>query len=120
MHAFLRHLKAFFRSFFRGLITILSGNGLDWFPIKKSIKTYDKSRFKRDSRASINVAILCLSQGIAFASIADLPIYYGILCASIAPIIAPIFSHSRHTILGPTNATSLMVFLLFHETLLRC
>lgn len=108
-----RHLKAFFRDLFHGILRILSGNGLDWFPVRKSIRTYEIGRFKRDSRASINVAILCLSQGIAFASIAGLPIYYGILCASIAPIIAPLFSNSRHTILGPTNATALMVFSFF-------
>ncbi len=113
MHSFLRHLKAFFRNLNKDIFTVLSGNGLDWFPVRHSIRTYDKEKFQSDSRASINVAILCLSQGIAFAAIADLPIYFGILCASIAPIIAPIFSHSRHTILGPTNATSLLVFSFF-------
>ncbi len=113
MHPYLRHLKAFVKKLLRSISIILSGNGLDWFPARKSLRTYDMGRFKRDSRASINVSILCLSQGIAFASIADLPIHYGILCAAIAPIIAPLFSHSRHTILGPTNATSLMVFSFF-------
>ena len=113
MHFYFRHLKAFIRKLIHSIAIIIAGNGLDGFPARKSIRTYEIGRFKRDSRASINVAILCLSQGIAFAAIADLPIYYGILCASIAPIIAPLFSHSRHTILGPTNATSLMIFSFF-------
>jgi len=113
MHSAFRHIKAFFRELIHGILRILAGNGLDWFPVRKSVRTYEIGRFKRDSRASLNVAILCLSQGIAFAAIANLPIYYGILCASIAPIVAPLFSHSRHTILGPTNATALMVFSFF-------
>jgi len=109
----IRHIKAFFRNFLQTILRILSGNGLDWFPARHSLRTYERGRFQRDSRASINVAILCLSQGIAFAAIADLPIHYGILCASIAPIVAPLFSKSRHTILGPTNATALLVFSFF-------
>ncbi len=109
----MRKVKSTFRKILKSTLNILSGNGLDWFPARKSIRTYDIGRFKRDSRASLNVSILSLSQGIAFASIADLPIYYGILCAAIAPIIAPLFSHSRHTILGPTNATALLVFSFF-------
>ena len=113
MHASARHIKSFFRKLIHGILNLLSGNGLDWFPVRKSIRTYEIGRFKRDSRASVNVAILCLSQGIAFAAIAGLPIYYGILCASIAPIVAPLFSNSRHTILGPTNATALMIFSFF-------
>ncbi|NWK56480.1 SulP family inorganic anion transporter [Verrucomicrobiaceae bacterium N1E253] len=115
-----RHAKAVFRAFFSTVLRILSGNGLDWFPIRHELRSYSRDKLQHDSRASINVAILCLSQGIAFAAIADLPIYYGILCASFAPIVAPFFSHSRHTILGPTNATAFMVFSFFaasHGTL---
>ena len=109
----MRHLKAFFRNLLNGILRILSGNGLDWFPVRKSLSGYSTDHFHHDARASVNVAILSLSQGIAFAAIADLPIYYGILCASIAPIIAPLFAHSRYTILGPTNATAFMVFSFF-------
>jgi len=109
----MRQLKAFLRNLFHGTLRILSGNGLDWFPIRKDLIGYNADHFHHDARASVNVAILCLSQGIAFAAIADLPIYYGILCASIAPIIAPFFAQSRYTILGPTNATAFMVFSFF-------
>ena len=109
----MRHLKAFLRNLLNGTLRILSGNGLDWFPVRKSLSGYSTDHFHHDARASVNVAILSLSQGIAFAAIADLPIYYGILCASIAPIIAPLFAHSRYTILGPTNATAFMVFSFF-------
>lgn len=106
-------LIAYLRTFLSSMLRILSGNGLDWLPIRKELSHYNGDKFHHDARASLNVAILCLSQGIAFAAIADLPIYYGILCASFAPIVAPLFSHSRHTILGPTNATAFMVFSFF-------
>jgi SulP family sulfate permease len=109
----MRQLKAFLRNLLNGTLRILSGNGLDWFPIRKDLTGYKPDHFHHDAWASVNVAILCLSQGIAFAAIADLPIYYGILCASIAPIIAPFFAQSRYTILGPTNATAFMVFSFF-------
>jgi len=109
----MRQLKAFFRSLTRGIFRIFFDNGLDWFPIRKDVSTYKGPFFQHDARASLNVAILCLSQGIAFAAIAGLPIYYGILCASIAPIVAPFFAHTRYTILGPTNATAFMVFSFF-------
>ena len=50
---------------------------------------------------------------MAYAAIAELPIYYGIISSIIASLVAPIFTSSRHTILGPTNATSLMVLTFF-------
>ncbi len=48
---------------------------------------------------------------MACAKIAGLPVEAaGILCAAIGSILGPLFAHSRHTNLGPTNATALMVF----------
>ena len=47
---------------------------------------------------------------MAYATIAGLPIVNGILCSAIAALISPFFASSRHTILGPTNATSFMLF----------
>ncbi|MCP5535056.1 MAG: SulP family inorganic anion transporter [Akkermansiaceae bacterium] len=109
----MRHFKSTMRKVRRETFRILSGNGLDWFPIRKSIKTYNREKFGYDIKAALNVALLALPQGMAYAAIAELPIYYGILCSAMAAIVAPIFSSSRHTILGPTNATSFMVFSFF-------
>lgn len=109
----LSDLKKIIHTAILTILRFLKGNGLDWFPIRDSFKQTNRATLSADLRAALNVSILCISQGIAFAVIADLPIHYGILCAAIAPIVAPVFSHSRHTILGPTNATSLMVFSFF-------
>jgi SulP family sulfate permease len=59
------------------------------------------------------VALLAIPQGIAYAAIAELPISFGIICSAVASIVAPLFAGSRHTILGPTNATAFMLFSFF-------
>ena len=108
-----RQLKAFLRNLSKGTVRILSGNGLDWLPIRGPLKRYNSEKFGYDIKAGLNVALLALPQGMAYAAIAELPIYYGIICSAIAAIVAPIFAASRHTILGPTNATSFMIFSFF-------
>ena len=50
---------------------------------------------------------------MAYAAIAGLPIYYGILAAAIASIVGPLFASSQHTIQGPSNSTAFMVFSFF-------
>ena len=91
-------------------------NTVDIFPVRHAIKDYKKSEIKYDFKAALNVALLTIPQGMAYAAIAELPIYFGIVSAAIASIVAPLFSSSRHTILGPTNATALMVFTFFAST----
>lgn len=108
-----RQFKAFLRNLSASTLRILAGNGLDWLPIRRSLKTYNGEKFRYDIKAGLNVALLALPQGMAYAAIAELPIYYGIICSAIAAIVAPVFAASRHTILGPTNATSFMIFSFF-------
>jgi SulP family sulfate permease len=57
--------------------------------------------------------MLAIPQGMAYALIAGLPLHYGITCSAIAALIGPMLSSSRHTILGPTNATAFMIFSYF-------
>ena len=101
------------RSAYRGFQQWVSENPLQLIPFRHTIRKYQKKWFKADLRASSNVALLAVPQGMAYAAIAELPILYGIICSAIAAIVAPFFAGSRHTILGPTNATSLMVFSFF-------
>ena len=102
-----KKLRKGFRSFFLE-------NGLNPLPIRHELKGYAGSgAFSYDLRAGLNVALLALPQGMAYAAIAELPIIYGITCSAVAALVAPLFSGSRHTILGPTNATSLMIFSFF-------
>ncbi|MEO0018756.1 MAG: hypothetical protein RLZZ522_2039 [Verrucomicrobiota bacterium] len=82
-------------------------------PFTAALKTYTLSKLGRDLRAAANVTMLALPQSIAFATIAGLPIIFGILCAALAAMVAPLFAGSRHTIMGPTNATAFMLFSFF-------
>jgi SulP family sulfate permease len=88
-------------------------NHLHYFPLRRSLKGYDRETAAKDLRAGINVALLAFPQGMAYAAIAGLPIQYGIYASAIAAILGPILSGSRFVILGPTNATSVLVFASF-------
>jgi len=82
-------------------------------PFVKDLRHYNLRKFRQDARAAANVTVLAIAQGIAFAAIAGLPVVYGIISTGVAAFVAPLFAGSRHTILGPTNATALMVFSFF-------
>ncbi len=94
------------RDFFR------EGN-VNFAAVVGPIRRYNLRKFRADIGAAPNVALLAVPQGMAFAAIAELPISYGIVCSAIASIVAPLFAGSRHTILGPTNATAFMLFSFF-------
>ncbi len=82
-------------------------------PFTRDLKHYSVVKFRADSWAAANVTVLALAQGIAFAAIAGLPVVYGIVSTAVAAFVAPLFAGSRHTILGPTNATAFMLFSFF-------
>src|SRR5690606_14196403 len=86
---------------------------LDPLPALKSLRRYSKEKFKSDFKAASNVSLLDIPQGMAYAAIAELPIVFGIACSAAASMTAPLFAGSRHTILGPTNATAFMLFGFF-------
>lgn len=79
-------------------------------PCIPSIRHYNLEKLCADLRAGANVTLLAVAQAIAFAAIAGLPVVYGVLCTGVAALVAPLFSSSRHTIMGPTNATAFMLF----------
>lgn len=82
----------------------------DFFPLRHQFQSLSPRTLGADTKAAVNVALLAVPQGMAYATIAGLPIVNGILCSAIAALVAPLFASSRHTILGPTNATSFMLF----------
>lgn len=82
-------------------------------PFAKDLRNYDLLKFRHDAWAAANVTVLAIAQGIAFAAIAGLPVVYGIISTAVAAFVAPLFAGSRHTILGPTNATAFMLFSFF-------
>jgi len=81
-------------------------NQLDFFPLRKHVRGYNRAAAGGDFRAGLNVALLAFPQGMAYALIAGLPIQYGIYGSAVAAIVASFFAGSRFITLGPTNATS--------------
>lgn len=86
---------------------------VDVFPLRKTLRGYSSTIAASDLRAGFNVALLAFPQGIAYAAIAGLPIQYGIFGSAVAAILGPLVSGSRFVVLGPTNATAVLVFASF-------
>lgn len=105
----MRKARAVVRSLLSQVSAFALSRRLDPLPLRGDLRSYSLGKLGRDTRASVNVALLAFPQGMAFAAIAELPILYGIVTGAIAAIVAPLFTGSRHTILGPTNATALII-----------
>ncbi len=101
------------RRILRRTTEFFRGGKLDPFPIIHTLRKYNGEKFRADGKAALNVSLLDIPQGIAYAAIAELPIVFGIACSAAASLVAPLFAGSRHTILGPTNATAFMLFGFF-------
>lgn len=102
----LKHLKQL-------LQYVRTNNHLRYFPLRSSLSGYNANKATSDLRAGLNVALLAFPQGMAYAAIAGLPIQYGIFGSAVAALLGPILSGSRFIVLGPTNATSVLVFASF-------
>ena len=92
-------------------VKFLLENPLEFFPLRRALTRYNSRKLRADVFAGINVALLAIPQSMAFALIAGLDnVAYGITCNAVACLVGPWFASSRLTSLGPTNATSLMIF----------
>ncbi|MCB1243731.1 MAG: SulP family inorganic anion transporter [Akkermansiaceae bacterium] len=105
----MRKTRVLLQSLLAKLSALSPTRRLDPLPLRNDLRSYNGSKFAKDARAATNVALLAFPQGMAFAAIAELPILYGIVTGAVASVIAPLFTGSRHTILGPTNATALII-----------
>lgn len=88
-------------------------NPLDPFPLRRTLIGYNTVKARADFRAGVSVALLGFCQGMAFASMAGLPLAYGVMCSAVAALVGPWLASSRHTVLGPTNGTAFMIFSFF-------
>lgn len=62
-----------------------------------------------DAGAAVVVLFLAIPQGLAYATIAGLPPAAGLYAAALPAVIGSLFRSSKHVIVGPTNALSLLV-----------
>lgn len=88
-------------------------SGLELFPIWRTLKAYRREEARADAKASVNVALLDFPQGMAYALIAGLPVQAGLVCSALSSLVGPLFASSRHIMLGPTNATAVMLLSTF-------
>ena len=78
-------------------------------PILKWLPNYKKKNLYYDFFAGINVGILLIPQGMAYALIAGLPPIYGLYAALTPQIVYAILGTSRQLSVGPVAIDSLIV-----------
>lgn len=91
----------------------IHSNTLDLFPLRKTLKGYNREKLRGDTQAGLNAALLAFPQGIAYAMIGGLPVQYGIYGATIAALLGTFFGRTPFVMLGPTNATAVMLMSSF-------
>ena len=79
------------------------------FPLFKRLKGYKFADFAHDLKAGINVSLLDFPQSMAYAMIAGLPIQFGVHASALGSIITPFFASSRFLMIGPSNATAVLL-----------
>lgn len=80
------------------------------FPFFADLRRYHAAALRADGRSALAVMLLALPQALAFATIAGVPLVYGVMSSAVAAMVSPLFASSRFTVVGPSNATSLMLF----------
>lgn len=82
---------------------------LDFFPGRRLFRKPPKATLAADARAGVNVALLAFPQSIAYSLIAGLPPQFGLMSSAVGSATGPFFSGSRFIVLGPTNATAILM-----------
>lgn len=82
---------------------------LDWFPGRRLAHKPARPTQTADVRAGLNVALLAFPQSIAYSLIAGVAPLAGLISSATAAIVGPLFSGTRFVVLGPTNATAILL-----------
>jgi SulP family sulfate permease len=80
----------------------------DWLfrlvPAFDSLRTYSLRSLRLDLIAGLTVAAVAVPQAMAYASIAQLPVQYGLYTAIVMTAVGALLDSSKQLINGPTNA----------------
>ncbi len=100
----------------RGFRRFFLDGAVEPIPLIHSVKGYNGIKAARDLKAALDVSLVGLPQGMAFAAMAGLDPIYGIMAATVGTFVAPFFTKCSLTVSGPSNATSFMLasFFLAH------
>lgn len=86
---------------------------IDLLPLRHTIRGYNREKARADLVAGLNGALVAFPQGVACASIAGVPLVYGLLGSAVASVVGPLFTRSRLVVMGPTNATAVLLLSAF-------
>ena len=97
------------KGFWEEVATFVRGARLKLFPLGKTLRHYSFKDFKSDCKAGLNVSLLDFPQSMAYAMIAGLPTVFGLMGSAISSLVGPLFAGSRFVMLGPTNASAVLL-----------
>lgn len=80
-----------------------------YLPITCWLPNYNSESLLRDIIAGTTVGLMVVPQGLAYATIAGLPLQYGLYSAFMGCFVYCVFGSSKDVTLGPTAIMSLMV-----------
>ncbi len=80
------------------------------FPPVRWWHRVNRETLRADLLAGLTGAIVVLPQGVAFATIAGMPVEYGLYAGMVPAIVAALFGSSWHLVSGPTTAASVVLF----------
>lgn len=80
-----------------------------YVPITVWLPNYSFDSLLRDIIAGLTVGLMVVPQGLAYATIANLPVQYGLYSAYFGCFVYCLFGGSKDVTLGPTAIMSLMV-----------
>jgi sulfate permease, SulP family len=75
-----------------------------YVPILGWLPHYDRRRLRADALAGLSVWALLVPQSLAYATLAGVPVQYGLYTAFAALLAYPLFGTSRHLVEGPSAA----------------
>ncbi len=101
------------RNHWKGFRSYIAQGAVDPLPIRHALRGYTPRKAGRDLKAALDVALVGLPQGMAFAAMAGLDSIYGIMAATVGTFIAPLFTRCSLTVSGPSNATAFMLASFF-------
>jgi len=78
-------------------------------PLAKDVERYSFGKLRRDLMASLSLAMLSVPQALAYSIVAGVPPVAGVVSMVLGTLIAALLSSSSHLVIGPNNATSLLV-----------
>lgn len=78
-------------------------------PIHNQLQNYNREKLKADALAGFTVAVTLIPQGLAYGSLARLPVQYGLYSGFVGGFIYLLFGTAKDITLGPTAIMSLFV-----------